>query len=164
MADEIIELELGIQPEAAVSGAVCLQTESGVFLTFNAMRPTDRVSPHGGNYLEDAGTAVVTFKRCLVTRFGYPNDEARDGIPQYKEVSYGIYEVKQSTWIKEVVRLNRRRFPATTDDYVRRHFLFTFHDSTFECLADDLTLEITNDPYVVAFERIAKRALANGAG
>jgi hypothetical protein len=33
--DEIVELNLGVSPEAAVSGVVCLQTESGTFLTFN---------------------------------------------------------------------------------------------------------------------------------
>jgi len=164
MADDIIELDLGVRPEAAVSGAVCLQTEAGTFLTFNAVRPTNRMSPGGGPHREDAGTAIVEFRRCLVSRFGYPNDEARWGIPQYKDVSYGIYEVKDSTWIKEVVRLNRHRFPETKDDYVRRHFLFAFHDDTFECLADDLTLEVVNEPYPVIFERIRRRALAEGAG
>jgi hypothetical protein len=164
MADDIVELDLGVRPEAAVSGAVCLQSEAGTFLTFNAMRPTERMSPYGGPYLEDAGIAIVEFKRCIVSRFGYPNDEARWGIPQYKDVSYGIYEVKDSSWIKEVVRLNRYRFPETTDDYVRRHFLFAFHDDTFECLADDLTLEVVKAPYQGIFDRIVRRALAEDAG
>src|SRR5262249_31836245 len=127
MADDIVELDLGVRPEAAVSGVVCLQTELAIFLTFNAMRATDRMSRGGGPYMEDAGTAVVEFKRCLVSRFGYPNDEARWDIPQYKDVSYGIYEVRNSSWIKDVVRMNRYRFPNTKDDYVSRHFLFAFH-------------------------------------
>ena len=114
--------------------------------------------------MEDAGTAVVEFKRCLLSRFGYPNDEARWGIPQYQDVSYGIYEVRNSTWINEVVRLNRFRFPATTDDYVRKHFLFAFHDDTFECLADDLSLVVVNEPYGVIFERIRQRAFREGTG
>jgi hypothetical protein len=163
MADDIIELDLGVRPEAAVSGAVCLQTEAGTFLTFNAMRPTDRMSPYGWLYMEDAGTAVVEFKHCSVSRFGYPNDEARWGIPQYKGVSYGIYEVRNSTWIKEVVRLNQYSFPDTNDDFLCRHFLFTFHDNTFECLAEDLSLEIVNEPYEVIFERIRRRAFREGA-
>jgi hypothetical protein len=164
MADEIVELDLGIRTEAAVSAAVCLQTPAGTFLTFNAMRTTNRMSPYGGPYLEDAGTALVEFKRCLVSRFGYPNDEARWGIPQYKDVSYGIYEVRNSTWIKEVVQLNRYRFPDTKDDYVRRHFLFAFHDDTFECLADDLLFEVVNEPYDRIFERIWRRAFGEAPG
>ena len=156
--DEIIPLDLGITPEAAVSGAVCLQTENATFLTFNAMRPTGRPSPHGGFYTQDAGTAIVEFKRCILTRFGYPNDEARWGIPRYKNLSYDIYEVRNSTWIEDVVSMNRYSFPDTKDDYVTRHFLFTFHDSTFECLADDLTVEVVNEPFHLTFERIRKRA------
>ncbi|HEX5244466.1 MAG TPA: hypothetical protein VFW23_14485 [Tepidisphaeraceae bacterium] len=158
MLDEVIELDLGVVPEAAVSGAVCLQTELVTILTFNAMRPTDRISPYGGPYLEDAGTAVVNFTRCLISRFGYPNDEPRSGIPLYKSVDYGIYEVLNSTWIREVVRMNRYSFPKTEDDCVKRHFLFGFHDSTFECLADDLDLQVVNEPYDVIFERIRRRA------
>jgi hypothetical protein len=161
VSDDIIELDLGVRPEAAVSGVLCLQTEAATFLTFNAMRATDRMSPYGGPFMERAGTAVVEFKRCLVSRFGYPNDEARWGIPQYKDVAYGIYEVQNSTWIKEVVRLNRYRFPDTEDDYVGKHFLFAFHDDTFECLADDMALEIVDEPYDVTFERIRRRALAD---
>jgi hypothetical protein len=163
-SEQIIKLDLGVFPEAAVSGAVCLQTEAGTFLTFNAMRSTDRPSPYGGFYKEDAGTAVVEFRRCIVARFGYPNDEARDGIPKYAGASYGIYEVLGSSWIKEVVRLNRYHFPKTKDDYIKRHFLFTFHDDTFECLADDLVLEIVNEPYSTIFERIRRRAFREGAG
>jgi hypothetical protein len=162
--DEIIELDLGISPEAAVSGAVCLQTERGTFLTFNAMKPTDRMSPFDGPYMEEAGTAIVEFKRCLIARFGYPNDEARWGIPRFKNVSYGIYEVRNSTWIREVIEMNRYQFPNTTDHYVAKHFLFAFHDDTFECLADDMKLEVVKEPYHVTFERIRKRAMAGGAG
>lgn len=157
--DQIVELDLGVLPEAGVSGAVCLQTEGTTVLTFNAMRTTDRMSPYGKPYRDGAGTAVVEFKRCLIARFGYPNDEARFSIPRYKDVSYGIYEVLKSTWIEEVVRMNRYRFPHTTDAYVAKHFLFAFHDDTFECLADDLTIEVVNEPYHVTFERIRRRAL-----
>jgi hypothetical protein len=157
--DEIVELDLGIRPEAAVSGAVCLQTENATFLTFNAVRPTGRMSSSGGPMMEHAGRAVVRFKRCILSRFGYPNDEARWGIAKYKGASYGIYEVRNSTWIQEVVRMNRCRFPSTRDDYVAKHFLFTFHDDTFECLADDMALEVVNEPFEETFRRISGRAL-----
>ena len=146
--DRIVDLKLGILPEAAVSGAVLLQTETSAHLLFNAMR--------GG---EDAGLAVVEFTRCLLTRFGYPNDEARWGISSYAHVSYGIYEVERSSWIEEVVRLNRLRFPGTRDDYVKKHYLFTFHDSTLQCLADGMKLEVTSEPFDGVLQRIAKRGM-----
>jgi len=162
MADstnKIVELDLGIRPEAAVSGAVLFQTEGSTFLTFNAMRPTTRMTSWGQPYLEDAGTALFEFERCLLTRFGYPNDEARWGIPYFKEVSYGIYEVQNSSWIKEVVRLNRYAFPNTTDEYVAKHYLFAFHDSSFECLADGFEFKVLNEPIEAIVKAITSRII-----
>jgi len=57
--ESLVELNLGVTPESAISGAVLLQTEEKAFLAFNAMRDTTRPAPHGGFYKEDAGTAVV---------------------------------------------------------------------------------------------------------
>ena len=79
----IEELKIGIRPEAAVSGAVLVQSEMSTFLTFNAQKDTDRPSPYGGFYTEDAGTAIVEFPMCLVTKFGHPNDEAAGAVPEY---------------------------------------------------------------------------------
>jgi hypothetical protein len=85
--ERVVELHFGITPEAAVSGAVLLQTEESTFLTFNAMQTTNRSSPGGGYYSEDAGTAVVEFTVCAATKFGYPNDEAWGHIPRTKGLS-----------------------------------------------------------------------------
>jgi hypothetical protein len=129
-SDRVVELQLGVVPEAAVSGAVLFQTEASAHLVFNASAGNARV--------------LVTFERCILTRFGHPNDEARWGIPRFRGTTYGIYRVEHSSWIAEVVRLNRHRFPTTGDDYVKLHYLFAFHDSTFECLADGMKLEVTS--------------------
>jgi hypothetical protein len=155
--DTIVDLNLGIRPEAAVSGGMLVQTDQSTFLTFNAMQPTERMSPHGGPYMENAGTALFEFQRCLLTRFGYPNDEARWGIPRFEKVSYGIYEVRNSTWIKEVIQMNRYRFPNTTDDYVSNHYLFAFHDSTFECLANGFKHEVIQESFEIVLRRITER-------
>lgn len=156
-ADRIVELDLGVVPEAAVSGAVCLQTARGTFLTFNAMRWAGRMGPYGP-ILDDAGTAIVGFPGCLVSRFGYPNDEARWKIPRYAGLGYGIYEVLNSTWSDEVRRLNTYAFPTTEWGRALRHFVLTFHDDTFECLAEDLTLEVSTDPYDLVFDRVRRIA------
>jgi hypothetical protein len=158
--DDIVELDLGIRPEAAVSGAVLIQTEFSTHLTFNAMRPTDRMSPYGGPYMADAGTAIFRFKRCLATRFGYPNDEARGAIPRFKGTTYGIYEVRCSSWIRDTIRDNLHRFPNTSDDYIGKHLVFAFHDSTFECLTDDFEFEVSNEPYAVILAQINARVCA----
>jgi hypothetical protein len=159
-AESIIELDLGCRPEAAISGAVLVQTESSAFLTFNAMRPTDRASPYGGYYMEDAGIALVEFLRCTITKFGYPNDEAWSGIPRTYGLGYGIFEVLNSNWIREITELNRHSFPETAENTTSRHFIFLFHDSSLECVADEMKLELVSRPYVNVLARITERVLA----
>jgi hypothetical protein len=159
MIETITELNLGCTPEAAVSGAVLVQTERSTFLTFSAMRVTDRVGPYG-RYKEDAGIALVEFPLCAITKFGYPNDEAWSGIPRTKDLVYGIFEVHNSEWIRELTELNRFSFPKTKEDTASRHFLFLFHDSSFECIADSVKLELLPRPYANVFDRIKQRVLA----
>ena len=155
MSEQIIELDLGCRPEPAVSGAVLVSSEYSTFLTFNAVKLNE-----DGPGLVNLGHAVVEFPLCHMTKFGYPNDEARWGIPRYQATSYGIYEVKNSEWIPEIVRLNRYHFPDTPDNTTSRHFLIAFHDSTFECLADDIKIELTTEPYEQVFARISARFLS----
>ena len=155
--DKVIELDLGCCPEAAVSGALLLQTEYHCFLTFNAQRP------RADGYSDDAGTAIVELVRCSTTKFGYPNDEALGGHPLYAKglVNYGIYEVLNSSWIAEQAKQNQVCFPAPTHKSRKRHFIFTFHDSTLECLAQDLKLTLSDDPYETIFKTISARILGD---
>jgi hypothetical protein len=152
MAETIVPLDLGCRPEAAVSGAVLVQTEYSTFLSFNAVRLM------GDGRLHSVGTALVEFSHCTMTRFGYPNDEARWGIPRTKDLSYGIYELQGSEWKKEIASLNRYSFPSTRG-WSGRHFLLLFHDSSFECIADDICLELLNEPYDRVFARITERVM-----
>ena len=124
------------------------------------MRPTDKISPHGGPAMANAGTAIFRFKRCLATRFGYPNDEARDGIPRFKDTACRIYEVRASSWIRDTIRDNRYRFPNTSDDHIGKHLVFAFHDSTLECLTDDFEFEDLNEPYATIVAQITARVCA----
>ena len=71
--DYAIRFDVGCDPEAAASSPVLLQTDDDTFLTFNAIKK----GPDGMR--NAAGTAVVEVKRCHLTRFGYPNDEALHG-------------------------------------------------------------------------------------
>jgi hypothetical protein len=137
--DSVVELDIGVRPDAGVSGALVLQDEYDTQLAFRA---TTKESAG-----QRVAMAVVTFQRCILTRFGYPNDEARRGHPLYKRGLgfYGVFEVLNSSWALSVAVQNRLSFPQTPDDYAGRHFVFAFHDSTFECLANDLKVELSED-------------------
>ena len=158
--NEIVDLELPVTPEAAISGPVLVQTDYLTVLTFNAMRETDRPTDWGGYYKESAGTAIIEFRGLSVTRFGYPNDEVWSKVPRTKDLSYGGYEVLNSSWLEELRQLNRVAFPDINLFAGSRHFLFLFHDSSFECLASDFELQVSEEPYENIFARIQKRVLS----
>lgn len=133
--EKIIPLDRELSPEAAVSGAVVLATEFETMLCFNAMRRQS-----DGMY-RGIGLAVVRFDLCVQSKFGYPNDEAHFSIPRTRGLGYGCFEVLDSPWNEEICALNRHAFPDTVP-CKSRHFLFLFHDSSFECLARGCTIEI----------------------
>lgn len=147
--DRIVSLNLGVVPEAAVSGGLLLQTESSTYFLFNAMR----VEPDGRR--AEAGTAVLRFEALLQSRFGYPDDSARRNYPVFAraDVGYGVYEVLSSSWLADVQRQNGFSFAGT------RHFVVTLHDTTFECLARGVSLDVRSDGYEAAFQSIAAKAM-----
>jgi hypothetical protein len=68
-------------------------------------------------------------------KYGGPNDEARAGHPLSKHGLgyYGLFEVKNSPWIKEALAANRihpRHSDAMFED--QRHFVACFKDVMFE--------------------------------
>jgi hypothetical protein len=85
--------------------------------------------------------AVVSFTGKHAQMFGPPNDEAFDGHPLAKRGlhPYGAFCVTRSSWIRALERMNavhphhrREAFAAL------QHFVLTFHDSTFECVAREV--------------------------
>jgi len=131
-AEKIIEVEIGCVPEAAVSRPMFIQTERSAYLLFNAMNEVSNTRR------DRAGTAVVELLDCLITRLGHPNDEGRCKYPFFQDLTYGVYEVINSSWVQQLMELRKARYPNPNPDWwgrEGRHFVFTFHDSTFECIS-----------------------------
>ncbi|MCE0497438.1 MAG: hypothetical protein LV481_05765 [Methylacidiphilales bacterium] len=82
--------------------------------------------------------AIVSFVRYDSYYHGSPNDEAFSGHPLSKRglTPYGAFEIKHSTWIRQLMEMNRVH-PYHKDENFSacRHFVLSFHDSTFECVA-----------------------------
>ncbi|MBL8874830.1 MAG: hypothetical protein JNM86_03430 [Phycisphaerae bacterium] len=82
---------------------------------------------------------IVKFELVSSHMFGSPNDEAFTGHPLASRglEPYGVFEVLQSSWIRTLERMNRvhpYHDPSTFSKC--RHFVLSFHDSTFECVAN----------------------------
>ena len=82
--------------------------------------------------------AHIGFDHAYAHMFGPPNDEAFEGHPLASRglSPYSAWEVLHSSWIRGLDRMNsvhRRHDSSLFSDL--RHFIFAFHDSTFECVA-----------------------------
>jgi hypothetical protein len=92
----------------------------------------------------DAELALVEFKHCVITKMGMPNDELASGHPLsgrgYR--AYAALKVENSNWIRELENIDsvhpQHRPGPRTGAY---HYLFGFHDSTFECVAGEFVVE-----------------------
>ena len=154
-----VPLDLGFKPEAGVSAPLLLQNDSYTVLTFNAVS----MLPDGTR--GTAGTAIVEFDLCFWTSFGYPNDEALPGHPLYGRglAAYDIFDVHKSAWVRRMTEQNRVVFPNTKDSDLR-HLVFSFHDSTFECICRGIkNSSLSTAPYGDTFSEISRTILSGQA-
>ena len=144
--ETVVELDMGLYPEPGAPAPLLAQGDFDCFLVFHAVK-----EPGG-----DIATGVVEVVGCEVTRFGYPNDEALPGHPLWRHGLdyYTISEVINSSWIAQLSQQNRVAFPDHTRP-AKRHFIVTFHDSTFECIADKLEARIDDGSRDAVFADVA---------
>lgn len=87
--------------------------------------------------------AVVEFARPYAHFFGPPNEEVISGHP-YAFLGlkpYAVFEVRNSDWIEEMRSRNAIHSRHSDARFTeRRHFIFAFHDSTFEVVAHGYSL------------------------
>jgi hypothetical protein len=145
-ADTVTALSVGLYPEPGDTEPTLLQHGHRAILIFAAIGPD-----------EQAVTALAEFTGCLATRFGYPGHEALPRHPLYRGGlrSYNVIEVLHSSWLDQFREQDVVAFPPVPE-WAPRHFVITLHHSTFECLADDITIMIstTDDAHHMALLRL----------
>ena len=115
---------------------------------------------------ENHSTVVLTIKHPTCYMFGHPNEEVLHGHPLFEKgvVRFGVSQVLNSSWIKDLERVNsvhekhRSGWQASLN-----HYIFSFHDSTFECVAAEIdivspsrTVNGTRDAINAVFEQWEK--------
>jgi hypothetical protein len=89
--------------------------------------------------------ALVTFEFCASAKLGSPNDEVFGGHPLWGKglEHYAAQRVVNSRWLKEVETINSVHPHYSHSRWTDlQHFIFGFHDSTFECLAKAFKVEV----------------------
>jgi len=82
--------------------------------------------------------ALVEFKQAYAHMFGPPNDEAFEGHPLASRGlnPYGAFEISRCSWLRFLERINSVHPYHKAERFAGyKHFVFSFHDTTFECIA-----------------------------
>lgn len=129
-----------------------LQSEYKTFLLFLPRNDEDTIG-------------LIEFEFCSGTSFGGPGDETYSGHPLFGSgfEGYTPLKVVNSRWIEEIKRIDSvhsRHEPSRFDQY--NHFIFPFHDSTFECVARSFKTSKLPRPHMQAILDTARRLPADG--
>ena len=85
-----------------------------------------------------------TFDRCHSVKFGGPNDEALHGHPLdgHGLSTHDAHLVHNSTWLEQERQINSVHDHHSDSRFLTlNHYLLSFHDDTFEALADSVTID-----------------------
>lgn len=148
--DRVVELEAVPQSSVGAPHPVVVSDEGKAVLAFYLQDiPEDwdgttvRIIRHDS----EGPVALVEFKWCHVHMFGPPSEDTYHGHPLAERglSPFGAYEVLTSSWIRSLERMNSVHEHHKPEMFwERRHFIFAFHDSTFECVAEGFQLTETH--------------------
>ena len=82
-------------------------------------------------------TVIVTFPFCSAQLFGGPNAKSLKKHPLAERglTAHGAFEIRGSSWARALAG----------GGAAQKHFIFTFRDSVFECVANDLGVELIRE-------------------
>lgn len=124
-----------------------LSNDNELFIAFYANRQNSSTIPQECNTIYDTGVFALKFKVYLKYTFGLPGEETIQGHPYSKlgMKSYSFYELKNSDLIKslqDIEKVHPQYNPTKWEMY--RHYILTFHDNMFECIAQDFEIREEN--------------------
>ena len=93
--------------------------------------------------------SLIQFHMYYAYLFGPPNDEAFSGHPLAARglEPYSAAEIENSSWIRSLELMNSVHSLHDPNTFRRlRHFIFAFHDSVFECVAEGFSVHLRAGP------------------
>lgn len=145
--DVVVPLEDVPQSSIGAPLPFVIADEGCVVLAYyieNGSRPLAGIPRIAGPIDSDEPVAIVRFDRGS-HMFGPPNDEAFSGHPLSGRglKPYGAFRIKDSSWIRKLERMNLVHAKRRPERYRKlQHLVFTFHDSTFECVCEGFDVRI----------------------
>lgn len=136
-----------------ISGLLCidvgaptptiLSNDNNLYLMFYSNEEGDKAETlreRNRNNVYDRVTYVLKFNLFIKYRFGMPNNEIIIGHPYFKLglKPNSFYQLEGSDWIKELMKIDSVHPYFNEEKWTNyKHYIFTFHDNMFECIAKD---------------------------
>lgn len=147
--DRVVPLEGAPQSDVGAPLPLVLASEHRLFLIY-IMEETP--ADWDGTWVriidaavDDMPIAAVEFNRVHAHIFGPPNDEAFEGHPLESRglTPYSASVVENSSWIRALERMNSVHEHHRPENFWKlTHYIFAFHDSTFECVANEFSVSL----------------------
>jgi len=145
-----------------------LQSDYKAFLVYYAREPDPNWD---GSYVNvrqpsdatESKLVVVEFQQCIWARLGSPNDEVLSGHPLYGKglEGYRPMRVENSTWIEDLRKISSVHRQYSPDRWSTcTHYIFGFHDSMFECVAQSLVAEVRESSMSEMLSDVCKRLVS----
>ena len=133
-------VDLGVVWDMGAPSPTLLQSEHEAYLLFYLSRRDPNFDGRTVHIRSpaDRGVAAVHFKTCKGAHLGPPSEETLEGHPLWgKGVDfYGAFMVRNSRWLAQMEQIDSVH-PTYDPKWWDRfnHYILTFHDTTFECVA-----------------------------
>lgn len=117
----------------------------------------------GSSGIEGNLVATIEFKSCVSAKLGSPNDEVNAGHPLFGKgfEGYTALRVVNSPWIDELKSINSVHDFYDPNYWVDlHHFVFGFHDSTFECVARSFEVTTAHSDIYTAAKLALEKAFS----
>lgn len=139
---KLLEIKTDFQINVGAPEPIILSNESKLILAFYI----DRVNSEK----EEEEIILLNFKKFLKYRSGMPGNETISGHPYYKlgMDSFSFYELIDSDLIQElqsIASVHPNHNPNSWSNV--HHYILTFHDSMFECVAEGFEIIEGNDSF-----------------
>jgi len=150
--DKVIKLRDVPQSSVGAPNPIVLAGEHDVLITYylqNTPQEWDGTSVKVvGIDTTGEPVTIVKFNRYYAHMFGPPNDEAFEGHPLSNRglEPYGVFEVQNSSWLRKLEKMNSVHPYHDKERFMEnmKHFVFSFHDTTFECIAEGFNVEVAS--------------------
>jgi hypothetical protein len=160
--DRVLPLDDVPQSSVGAPLPVVVADENALRLAYYASVPD---SEWDGTYVRvvDLGTedpvVLVQFEGAHAWFHGPPNDEAFAGHPLAHRGlhPYAAFRIEDSSWVRRLERMNSVHEHHRPENFARlRHYIFAFHDSTFECVARSFTAIHVDGPLTKVLQDMAR--------